>query len=275
MNDLTIIGTITFDRLHFRDHTRESFGGAPWFAIELNQNKKLKIGIATNIGKDFPTEKIPERIFEASKINIVNETTTTLDIFPDQKGIPAKVRNFTGEIKNIDSLKGKVVIISPLFQEIPIKSIKQCRKRFTIMIIEIQGFTRPRFKQNMKLSNDIKTAPKKLSQLCKIADVIKFSENELDAILPELLLEEKLNKLHTWGLKNIVITQSNKGCLISERNSKIKTIQTKAVSLTNTVGAGDKFVFLLGTFLAKNNSFKDSVIKAQRSLQILMEKVQI
>lgn len=271
MNDLTIIGTITLDRLHFRDHTRESFGGAPGFAIELSQSSKLQIGIATNVGKDFPTKRIPSNIFKASGINIVKGDTTTLDIFPDQEGVQARVKNFTGEIKNIDSLIGKVVLISPLFQEVSIKSIEKLRKKFTTIIIDIQGFTRPPFRQNMKLSDSIKTEPKALSQLCKIADVIKFSENELDAILPELSLEEKLKTLHTWGLKNIVVTQSRRGCLISESNSKVKTIPTRTINTSDTIGAGDKFLILLGTFIAKNNSFKDSVIEAQRKLQVLME----
>lgn len=211
MNDLTIIGTITLDRLHFRDHTRESFGGAPWFAIKLSLKSELQIGIVTNVGKDFSTKRIPNNLFKTSEINVVKGNTTILDIFPDQEGVPTKVKDFTREIKNTNLLGGKVVIISPLFQEISIKSIKKLRRKFTIIIIDIQGFTRPPFKPNMKLSDDIKTEPKALSQLCKIADVIKFSDNELSAVLPRLPLEEKLSVLHALGVKNIVVTQSHRG----------------------------------------------------------------
>jgi hypothetical protein len=272
MNDLTIIGTITVDRLHFRHQVRESLGGIPWFATELSPNERLKMRIVTNVGKDFPFKKVPKHILKASKINIVCGNTTTLDIFPDRKGVPAIVKNFTGETKNINSLRGKVIIISPLFQEISVKSIKKLRAKFTIMIVDIQGFTRQSFKQNMKLSDDIKTEPRVLPQLCKIADIIKFSENEFDAIMPKLSLEEKLLTLHNLGLKNVIVTQSDKGCIISMNDSQPKILSVKPIRISDTVGAGDKFLILLGTFLAKNDSLEKSVVKAQRKLQTLMRE---
>ena len=271
MNELTIIGTITVDRLHFRHQIRESLGGIPWFATELNPNERLKMRIVTNVGKDFPFKKVPKHILKASKINVVCGNTTTLDIFPDRKGVPAIVKDFTGEIKNINSLRGKVIIISPLFQEISVKSIKKLRAKFTTMIIDIQGFTRQSFKQNMKLSDDIKAEPKELPQLCKLADVMKFSENEFEVVFPGLPLSKRLETLHSWGLKNIVITKSDKGCLISTTNSQPKTLSVKSVAISDTIGAGDKFLILLGTFLVKNNNFEDSVMKAQRKLQMIMK----
>ena len=271
MNDLTIVGTITIDRLHFRNEIRESFGGTPWFAIELSQDEKLKIRIVTNVGRDFPFKKLPKHILKASKINVTGENTTTLDIFPDRKGVPAKVKDFTGEIKNISSLRSNVIIISPLFQEISINSLKKLRAKFTTIIIDIQGFTRLSFMQNMKLSDDIKTEPKVLPQLCRIADIIKFSENELDVVLPKLTLNKKLLTLHSWGLKSVVITQSDKGCIISTNNSLPKILPVKTIKTSDAVGAGDKFLILLGIFLAKNNRFENSVIMAQDRLLKIME----
>lgn len=272
MNDLTIVGTITIDRLHFRDHTRESFGGAPWFATELSDLSGIKVGIVTNVGKDFPIEKISKPILKASKIDATHKKTTTLDIFPDQKGVPAIVKDLTGRIRSLDSLEGKVVVVSPLFQEVSTKLIKKLKKKFTTIVIDIQGFTRPPFKQNIKLSDKMKKEPKELSQLCKVADIIKFNENELNAVLPGLSLRKKLTALHSWGVNNIVITQADKACLISRSNEQLKTVPVKPVETSDTVGAGDKFLILLGTFLAKNNSLENSVINAQRSLQTIMEK---
>jgi hypothetical protein len=272
MNDLTIIGTITIDRLHFCNQIKESFGGIPWFAIELNLNKKLKMSIVTNVGKDFSVNKIPKHILKVSKINVVRENTTTLDIFADQDGTPAIVKNFTGTIKNINSLKGKVAIISPFFQEISLESINKIRKKFNTLIIDIQGFTRPIYKQNIKLSDYIKTEPKVLSQLCKIADIIKFSENEMKVIKPKLSLREKFIALHNLGLKNIILTRADKGCMISKAGLPPKTFSVKAINVLNNIGVGDKFLTLLGFFLTKNNSFEESVRKAQNKLQILIRK---
>jgi len=271
MNDLTIIGTITIDRLHTLDKVEKLFGGIPWFAIELSQDTNVKVGIITNIGEDFPKGNIPEFISKTSKINIVGKRTTALDIFPNQKGVPAKIRNFTGTIHLRDLPIGKVAIISPLFQEVSLNSIKKLRSKFTTIIIDIQGFTRPQFKLNMRLSDDIKTEPKELSQLCKIADIIKFSVNEFEVVLRGLSLTEKLKTLHSWGLNNIIVTKSDKGCLISTANSQPKLLPVKPILTNKTVGAGDKFLILMGTFLARNNTFENSVIKAQSKLQKIME----
>lgn len=270
MNDVTVVGTITVDRLHFRDHTREAFGGAPWFATEISDTNDLKVGIVTNVGRDFLLERIPQPILEASKINSSHRNMTTLDIFPEEEGIPAIVKNFTGEIRNIGSLRGRVVIITPLFQEVSIELIKKLRKRFTIIIADIQGFTRPLFEPNIRLSDEIKTEPKGLRQLCEIVDVLKFSENEFDIVLPGLPLEDKLTRLHSWGIKNIVITRADKGCLVSRSGSQLKAIATKPIETSDTVGAGDRFLILLGAFLARNNSLEDSVMQAQQRLQNIM-----
>jgi hypothetical protein len=271
MNDLTIIGTITIDRLHTLDKVKKLFGGIPWFAIELSQGTNIKLGIITNIGKDFPMGDISKPISEISTMNIVGKKTTTLDIFPDQKGVPAKIRNFTGAIHFSDLPIGKVAIISPLLQEISLKLIKKLRSKFTTIIIDIQGFTRLQFKPSMRLSDDTKTEPKELSQLCKIADIIKFSENEFEAVLQGLPFAEKLKTLHSWGLKNIIVTKSDKGCLISTINSQPKLLPVKPILTNNIVGAGDKFLILMGIFLAGNNTLENSVIKAQNKLQRILE----
>lgn len=271
MNDVTIIGTITIDRLHFRGGIRNFIGGIPWFAIELSQDTNVKLGIITNIGEDFPIVKIPSSIFKASKINVLDRKTTTLDIFPDQKGVPAKVKNFTGRIPNQDLPTGSVVIISPLFQEVSVNSIEKLRAKFTTIIVDIQGFTRPPFKPNMRLSDDIKSEPQELAQLCKTADVIKFSENEFDVVLQGLAFADKLKTFHSWGLKNIIITKSDNGCLISTANSQPKQLPVKPIKIHNTIGAGDKFLILFGIFLSRNNSFENSVTKAQGKLHKIME----
>lgn len=271
MNDLTVIGTITVDRLHFGKKIIESLGGAPWFAVELSKSNNIKLGIVTNVGTNFPNSKFPKRILLSSRINKVGEETTTLDIFPDKKGVPASIKVFTGPILKASSLKGKVVIISPLLQEASIEFIKKLKSKFGTIIIDVQGFTRPAFKPDMNLSDDIKKEPKNLRQLCQIADVVKFSENEFEVVLPDMMFLKKLERLHSWGLKNIVVTMSGKGCLISSINSKPKTLPVKRIKATNIVGAGDKFLILLGEFLAKNNSLEESVIKAQSKLSTIME----
>lgn len=271
MKEITVIGTITKDNIYFRNERRESFGGSPWFAVEIAKKLKTPISIVTNVGRDFPLDKIPDDILRSSKVNATNKETTTLDIFADKENVPAFIRNFTGKIKNIDSLEGKILIISPLFQEIGPKSIKKLKNKFNTIILDIQGFTRPSFKKNMLLSNDIKILPKNLQDICRTVDILKCSENELIAMSGNQLIQDKIEELHEWGVKSIIITKGEKGCLVSN-NSVLSEFKARPVRNANTVGAGDKFLILVATFLMVDSSLQQSIELAQRKLEKMMEE---
>lgn len=270
MNTITVIGTITKDNIHFRNQTRESFGGSPWFAIEIARELKMPISIVTNVGKDFPLNTIPDDILKSSKVDTTNGETTIIDIFADEKNVPAIIKNFTGKIKNIDSLEGGIVIISTLFQEIRPKSIKKLRGKFDTIILDIQGFTRPSFTKDMRLSDDIKTQPENLQDVCKAVDILKCSENELDALFERQSVQNKLKRLHDWGVENVIMTKGEKGCLLST-NSVVTEFQARIIRNASTVGAGDKFLILVGTFLMADNSLAKSIELAQRKLEKIME----
>lgn len=270
--EMTVIGTITRDRIHFHDNTTiETFGGSPWFAVEIVNKLSAPINIVTNVGKDFPLNIIPDDMQKSSKIDTSDETTTTLDIFPDEENVPAIVRNFTGDIKNIDFLKGKIVIVSSLFQEVSLKLIQKLRDKFQTIILDIQGFTRPPFENNINLSDNKKTEPKNLQEICKSIDILKCNDNELDAILREESFQEKIDKLHRFGLKSIIITKGKDGCLVST-NFVLTEFKAKTVRTANTVGAGDKFLILVSAFLLKNNTLEKSIELAQRKLEEIMEE---
>lgn len=271
MNNLTVIGTITRDNIHFRNDIRESFGGSPWFAVEIAKELGIPISIVTNVGKDFPLNKIPENIRKISKVDTTNELTTTIDIFVDQENVPAIIRNFTGKIKNIDSLEGDIVIISTLFQEIRAKSIKKLRGKFNTIILDIQGFTRIPFKNDMRLSDNIKIQPENIQDICKRIDILKCSDNELSAIFGEQSLMEKLEKLHNLGVKHVIITNGEKGCLLSNKGI-LTEFRAKSIKNANTVGAGDKFLIFVSAFLTSNNSLANAVELAQRRLEKIMEE---
>lgn len=271
MNTITVIGTITKDKIHSRIGTREAFGGTPWFAVEIVKKLGAPISIVTNVGKDFPLNKIPDDMLKHSKIDTTNEITTTLDIFADEDNVPAIIRNFTEDIKNIDSLEGKIVIISPLFQEIRPTSIKKLRDKFNTIILDIQGFTRPPFKNGMLLSDNIKVQPENLQDICRKVDILKCSDNELNAMFGEESMQDKLNKLHNFGVKSVIVTREEKGCMASTTLG-FTEFKAKPVRTANTVGAGDKFLILISTFLLINNSLEKSIALAQRELGKMMEE---
>lgn len=267
----TVIGTITKDNIHSRNKKKELFGGAPWFAVEIAEELEIPVRIVTNVGKDFPLDKIPDNILRLSKISIVGEQTTSLDIFASEKNVPAIVRSFTGEIKDIESLTGHLAIISPLFQETNPSSIMKLREQFDTIILDIQGFTRPPFTENMRLSDGIKTHPENLPELLKAIDILKCSDNELEAMFRGQPTQSKLKNLHNLGIKSIIVTKGKEGCILS-KNSVTTEFRAKSVPNANIVGAGDKFIILVGIFLLYNNSLEKSIELAQRKLEKMMEK---
>ncbi|MBD1559022.1 aminoimidazole riboside kinase [Vibrio sp. S9_S30] len=97
----------------------------------------------------------------------------------------------------------------------------------------------------------------------ELADVVKFSDDELFYLTNTHSINEGLSSLEHLNLPLILVTQGAKGALIV--HEKAQTLITgKVVSPVDTTGAGDAFVGGLLTYLAQSQDWNkiDNVIQA-------------
>ena len=98
-----------------------------------------------------------------------------------------------------------------------------------------------------------------------MADVVKFSDDELLFLTDTGTLEEGLKAIEPYNNPLVLITQGAKGALVINAGSQ-ELIAGKAVKPTDTTGAGDAFVGGLITRLAQSNDWnnKETIYDAVR-----------
>ncbi len=89
-----------------------------------------------------------------------------------------------------------------------------------------------------------------------MADVVKFSDDELLFLTDTDTLEAGLDAIAKFNNTLILITQGAKGALVITQNAK-EMIAGKAVKPVDTTGAGDAFVGGLIAYLAQNNAWSE------------------
>ncbi len=87
----------------------------------------------------------------------------------------------------------------------------------------------------------------------KLADVVKFSDDELFYLTGSDSLEQGIEKLEKYANTLVIITQGAKGALVVYKG-KQQLIAGKAVKPIDTTGAGDAFV---GGLLASLSTYED------------------
>ncbi len=268
---LTIIGTITKDKLYFKDSVVDILGGAPWFASELSKKFQIPLQLATNIGEDFSSKELSHYVLPSSVVNKIKGKNTSIEIYMTKKELPAIVTNFSGKIKNTDRLEaGSVLIVSTLFDEVDLPSLKKLRNKFNTIILDIQGYTRPTYFKGIHLSDKIKKQPENLKNICKMIDIMKLNESEFKVLFPNRSVKQKMNNLHKLGIKSIILTKGKKGYVLST-DKQIISFKSNKSGVKNFLGAGDKFLILVGKFLLEGNLIAQSLPKAQLELEKLID----
>ncbi|MGB5444351.1 MAG: aminoimidazole riboside kinase [Psychromonas sp.] len=89
-----------------------------------------------------------------------------------------------------------------------------------------------------------------------MADVVKFSDDELLFLTETETLEAGLTAITKYNNTLVLITQGAKGALIVTKN-KQELLSGKSVKPVDTTGAGDAFVGGLLAYLAQNNNWSE------------------
>ncbi|MDW6004364.1 aminoimidazole riboside kinase [Vibrio mangrovi] len=89
-------------------------------------------------------------------------------------------------------------------------------------------------------------------QVVRLADVVKFSEEELTLLTGTETIEEGIQALAGFSIPLVVITLGAEGTLIVTQGEKIK-VPSRSVNVVDTTGAGDAFV---GGMLCRLSEFE-------------------
>jgi fructokinase len=84
------------------------------------------------------------------------------------------------------------------------------------------------------------------------AHLVKVSEEDLDALCPDVALDDFCTQALTAGVRLVLVTRGSQGALAATRSARVETAAL-AGSVVDTVGAGDAFQAAMLAWLAEND----------------------
>ena len=171
----------------------------------------------------------------------------------DKKGnnriIVSPGANYQLDENKIEKIKDKIIEAEILLLqlEIPVETIKK--------IIEIATAN------NTKIVLDPAPAQKLSDYILSKVDYLLPNEGELDLLLDDINLEERSEKIDILldkGVKNIIVTEGEKGINYYSKNKKLHLDSLK-VKAVDTTAAGDVFAGAFAASLMEKNDIKKSL----------------
>jgi ribokinase len=187
-------------------------------------------------------------IFEIEGVS-TGVAVITVDPEGNNRIIVSPGANHELDLKKIEKIKDKIIEaeIILLQLEIPVKTIKK--------IVEIASAN------NTKIILDPAPAQKLSDHILSKIDYLLPNEGELDLLLADTEAEsrsDKINILLNKGVKNIIVTEGEKGVNFYSKQQTLHFDSLK-VEAVDTTAAGDVFAGAFAASLIGKNNYKEAL----------------
>lgn len=120
------------------------------------------------------------------------------------------------------------------------------------------------FDPNLRLSlwSDHEAYKKVINEFIPLSDLLKVSNDELEFITGEKILEKALSKLFVGDVKYVIITSGKDGATLYYKDLTYVQVDGFKVTPVDTTGAGDVFIGSFLSEMAKHNlSFDREIVR--------------
>jgi len=261
---LDIFSHCAIDTICINDTNYVVPGGAACYCSLVAKSLKFDVTLHTKFGSDFP---IVDYLSEKKVLieNALSEKLTTKFILKIL--LSDRVLFLDNKCDDIDytCLNSDNVLISPLFDEIPIHIFEKIKKDASFVFLDPQGFLRRKDSKN-------KIYLEKTDLNLSGISAIKTSPDEL-ACLTNQHEDAGMKELQKKGIQNIILTDKRNISLLS--NDKIYTIKLPNLELFDTTGIGDIFSSTFCCTMIKENDILWALSFAGGAAQSALESKQI
>ena len=251
--DFIAVGHFSIDRIFLPSNELPLtiLGGSVAYSSLTAKCFDISVSVISKVGYDFLdgyVSSLEQENIDLSGITIVNSAKTTSyelkyddDISHRKLRLLSKTPALT--VKDIpESLKAKIIHITPIANEVSYTVIKELRGRTPYLSIDPQGLVRTFNKSGITTYQEVD------KRLLRFFDIYKSTLNEAKAITGLSDLASTIKEIHSLGIKIVIITLGIDGVLISFNQTvhHIPSLEPKKV--VDPTGAGDVFA---GAFLAE------------------------
>ncbi|RLF96478.1 hypothetical protein DRN52_02325 [Thermococci archaeon] len=233
--DALAIGNMSLDEVEINGKKRTQLGGASaYVSSTLKLMGIKKVGILSNVGKDFPEEFFSFLKRIGVDVTLVSRNEKSTRFYLKYSKSWRRDMKLISRAPNIGKkdVSAKLIYLGPIAGELDANSIFYYRRRCEILSLDLQGFLRDFTDSGEVL---LKENPEILSPS---VDVIKGTLEEFQTFDLSSILEFN-------GM--LLVTMGEKGSMLIRRSEAI-FIPTYEADVLDPTGAGDVY---LGAFLSQ------------------------
>lgn len=260
MFDVISIGHFAIDSIFLPDRHAPFvvLGGPTTYVSFAARRVDACVSVVSKVGDDFPdacVRWLERESVDLSGLNIIKDAETTRFEIKYNTVLSSRSLRLKSKAPPItvddlpDSIKAKAVHIAPIAGEVSHDVIKKLRKSTDVLTLDPQGILR-NFNEDGKVSYGSLIDKRILSSV----DVYKSSFDEIKAATGLSSLDLALKRVHSYGVKAVIVTFGTEGAVLSLEGSVPKVPAYKSEKVVDPTGAGDVF---MGSFLAEYIRGKD------------------
>lgn len=252
MAKITVLGEVVIDRIHSNGHSEDIAGGsAANCALALS-----KIGEEVFFRARYSNDSAGEFLFATAISNGLNvsqsirakEPATVVDVFLNPSGSPTYEFHMSGTadwawqsselelfpIANSDALVfGSLAAVLQPAHDVLIPWITNAKNSGTLISYD------PNARPSAISPNEANQIRQRISQLVRLSNVVKVSDEDLEWINPDLHPEKQASKWSTEGPDLVVLTKGAHGASAFRNGLCIANVPGVKTNVVDTVGAGD------------------------------------
>ena len=227
---LDIFSHCTIDTIQINDSKYVVPGGPACYCSLTARILKFDVRLHTKFGSDFPlVNYLTEQKIEFEDALSTKPTTQfILNLVNSERTL--FLQNKCESISSI-TLDTDSVIISPLFDEIPLELFEKIKKNANFVLLDPQGFLR-------RINSQNKIYLEQTNLNVSGISAIKVNSDELRSLTNSSNIDG-IKILQKKGIDNVILTDKQNISLLSE--NKIYSITLPDIELNDTTGIGDIF----------------------------------
>ena len=227
---LDVISHCTIDTIEINDSEYVVPGGPGCYCSLTARALKFDVKLHTKFGSDFTLADYltEQKIVFENAFSTEPTTQFTLQLMNSERTLFLKNKC---EIINNVILDTDSVIISPLFDEIPLELFEKIKNDVNFVLLDPQGFLR-------RVNSENKIYLEQTDLNLTGVSAIKVNSDELKALTNADHLDG-IKILQKKGIDNVILTDKQNISLLSE--NKIYSITLPDITLNDTTGIGDIF----------------------------------
>ena len=227
---LDIFSHCTIDTIQINDSKYVVPGGPACYCSLTARILKFDVRLHTKFGSDFPLVNYltEQKIVFEDALSTKPTTQFILNLVNSERTL--FLQNKCESISSI-TLDTDSVIISPLFDEIPLELFEKIKKNANFVLLDPQGFLR-------RINSQNKIYLEQTNLNVSGISAIKVNSDELRSLTNSSNIDG-IKILQKKGIDNVILTDKQNISLLSE--NKIYSITLPDIELNDTTGIGDIF----------------------------------